>query len=187
MLWCGWNRVFGPTETLGFDIVFCNTVPYTVNQYLQMVNITVPYSSVALLFRIFTVVIILGALYLMYQQPENIARMLKLILVVIVVAIMFSTFRAPQYIVWFTPFAALLVADDLWGIVLFIGVQILGFIEYPLAYDVVYENHTYLSEWALVFFTVFFIMLGLLLWRALTMKRTDIQREEEGITGCKGQ
>jgi hypothetical protein len=184
MLWSGYNRVFGYANMLGFtDRVYCNTIPYTVNQYLQMVNIAVPFGSIAILFRILTVVVVLGALYLMYQQPKNIARMLKLILVVIVVFIMFSQYRSPQYIVWFTPFAALLVADDLWGILLFIGVQILGYIEYPLAYGVLYENDKYVSDWALVFFTVFFIMLGLLLWRASKMESADIQRDDEAITG----
>ena len=168
MLGYGYNRVFGYANMLGFtDKVYCNTIPYTVNQYLQIVNIAVPFSSIVIIFRILTIVVILGALYLMYQEPKNIARMLKLILVVTVVAIMFSQYRSPQYIVWFTPFAALLVADDLWGILLFIGVQILGYIEYPLSYGVLWVNNTYLSDRALVFFTVFFIMLGLLLWRAL--------------------
>jgi hypothetical protein len=177
MLLCGYNRVFGYANMFGFtDMVYCNTIPYTVNQYLQMVNIAVPFSSIAILFRILTVVVILGALYLMYQQPNNIARMLKLILVVIVVAIMFSQYRSPQYIVWFTPFAALLVADDLWGILLFIGVQILGYIEYPLTYGVLWENNKYLSDGALVFFTVFFIMLGLLLWRAWIMENSISKR-----------
>jgi hypothetical protein len=166
MLWCGYNRVFGYANMLGFtDMVYCNTIPYTVNQYLRMVNIAVPFSSIAILFRILTVVVILGALYLMYQQPKNIARMVKLILVVTVVAIMFSQYRSPQYIVWFTPFAALLVADDLFGIVLFTGVQVLGYLEFPLSYSVLWVNSRYLSDGALVFFTVFFIMLGLLLWR----------------------
>ncbi len=168
MLGYGYNRVFGYANMLGFtDKVYCNTIPYTVNQYLQIVNIAVPFSSIVIIFRILTIVVILGALYLMYQEPKNIARMLKLILVVTVVAIMFSQYRSPQYIVWFTPFAALLVADDLWGILLFIGVQILGYIEYPLSYGVLWVNNTYLSDRALVFFTVFFIMLGLLLWRVL--------------------
>jgi hypothetical protein len=167
MLWCGYTRVFGYANMLGFtDKVYCNTIPYTVNQYLHRVNIAVPFSSIAILFRILTVVVILGALYLMYQQPKNIARMVKLILVVTVVAIMFSQYRSPQYLVWFTPFAALLVADDLFGIVLFTGVQVLGYLEFPLSYSVLWVNSRYLSDGALVFFTVFFIMLGLLLWRA---------------------
>ncbi len=171
MIWWGYNRFLGYADMLGYpDRMYCNTIPYAINQFLQMLNIAIPFSIIATIFRILTVVVFLSALYLMYQQPKNITRMLKLILVVIVVVILFSQYRSPQYIVWFTPFAALLVADDILGIIIFIGVQILAYIEYPLAYGVLYENGFYVTSWALVFFTVFFIAIGLLLWRALIMK-----------------
>jgi len=186
MLWWGYDRVFGYADMFGFTShVYCNTIPFTVSHYLRIVNIDVPFASVALVFRILTVIVVLGALYLMYRQPENIARMLKLILVVIVVAIMFSQYRSPQYIVWFTPFAALLVADDLFGIAAFTAVQVLGFIEYPLSYDVLWENARYLSDLAPLFFAVFFIVLGLLLWRALNMKGPDMQQGDDA--GWKDQ
>jgi hypothetical protein len=164
--------VAGYDKFIGYaDRVYVNTIPYTVDQYLQMLGIVVPFSIIATLFRVLTVVVVLGALYLMYRQPKNIALMLKLILAVIITVIVFSQYRSPQYIVWFTPFAALLVADDIWGILIFIGVQVLGYIEYPLAYGVLYENDKYVSGGALLFFTVLFIMMGLLLWRASKMER----------------
>jgi hypothetical protein len=146
-----------------------------VNQYLQLLGIAIPFGIIATLFRVLTVLIILWALYLMEQQPKNIARMLKLILAVIIVVTVFSQYRSPQYIVWFTPFAALLVADDITGILLFIGVQIMAYIEYPLAYGVLYENTQYVSGGALPFFTVLFTMMGLLLWRALNMERPGLK------------
>jgi hypothetical protein len=168
--------VAGYDKFIGYaDRVYVNTVPYTVDQYLQLLGIAVPFGILATLFRILTVVVVLWALYLMYQQPKNVALMLKLILAVIIVVIVFSQYRSPQYIVWFTPFAALLVADDIWGIFLFIGVQVLAYIEYPLAYGVLYENDKYVSGEALLFFTVLFIMIGLLLWRALKMERPELK------------
>lgn len=169
MILGGYDRFLGYA-----DRVYCNTVPYTVDQYLQMLGIVIPSGITALLFRILTVVVIAGALYLMYRQPKNITLMLKLILAVIIVITAFSQYRSPQYIVWFTPFAALLVADDIRGILLFIGVQVLAYIEYPLVYGVLYINEKYLSGWALVFFTVFFVMIGLLLWQALKMEGMNI-------------
>lgn len=48
------------------------------------------------------------------------------------------------------------MADDILGSIIFIGVQILAYIEYPLAYGVLYENTFYMTSGALVFFTVFF-------------------------------
>jgi hypothetical protein len=165
----------GYDKFLGYaDRVYCNTVPYTVDQYLQLLGIAIPFGIIATLFRILTVLFVIGALYVMYRQPKNIALMLKMILAVIIVITAFSQYRSPQYIVWFTPFAALLVADDIRGILLFISVQVLAYIEYPLGYGVLYVNDTYVSEWGLVFFTIFFLMIGLLLWQALKMERPDI-------------
>ena len=166
----------GYDKFLGYaDRVYCNTVPYTIDQYLQLLGIAIPFGITALLFRILTVVVIAWALYLMYRQPKNIALMLKLILAVIIVITAFSQYRSPQYIVWFTPFAALLVADDIRGILAFTGVQVLAYIEYPLVYGVFYVNEKFVSGWGLAFFTVFFLMIGVLLWQALI-------REETGIT-----
>jgi hypothetical protein len=171
--------VAGYDKFLGYaDRVYCNTIPYTADQYLQMAGIVIPFSIIATLFRILTVGVLIGALYLMYYQPKNIVLMLKLILVVIIAVIVFSQYRSPQYIVWFTPFAALLVADDIRGIILFIGVQIIAYIEYPLAFGVLYVNDHYVSESALLFFTVFFLMIGLLLSRAMTMQNPDVTSDD---------
>jgi hypothetical protein len=179
----------GYDKFLGYaDRVYCNTIPYTVDQYLQVLGIAIPFGITATLFRILTVAVIAGALYLMYRQPRNIALMLKMILAVIIVITAFSQYRSPQYIVWFTPFAALLVADDIRGILLFIAVQVLAYIEYPLGYGVLYVNDKYVSEWGLVFFTIFFLMMGLLLWQALKLERPDITSNDGAVrTGKAGK
>ena len=130
-----------------------------------------------MIFKIFILVVFLGAVYSMYKNPGNIRHMLRMILTVILAIILFSPFRSPQYIVWFTPFAALMIADDIWGIFLFVAVQILSFVEYPLAYGVLYLNQVYLSNWALLFFTLYFLIHGLLLWRAF-IPRTPISEKE---------
>jgi len=165
--------------------VYCNTIPYTVDQYLQLLGIAIPFGITATLFRILTVLVVIGALYLMYRQPKNISLMLKLIFAVLIVITAFSQYRSPQYIVWFTPFAALLVASDIRGILLFIGVQVLAYIEYPLVYGVLYVNDTYVSGWGLVFFTVFFLMIGLLLWRALKMEGPDLPIDNGAVKSGK--
>ena len=103
----------------------------------------------------------------MYKHPQTLTLLLKLILLTLMATIFFSQYRSPQYIVWFSPFAALLIANDKWGIVGYICVQILAFIEFPLVFYTLYVNSYYTSPLALGFFTVFFIASGLLLWRTL--------------------
>ena len=176
----------GYDKFLGYaDRVYCNTVPYIADQYLQVLGIALPFGITATLFRILTVVVITGALYLMYRDPKNIALMLKMILAVILVITAFSQYRSPQYIVWFTPFAALLVADDIRGILLFIAVQVLAYIEYPLGYGVLYVNNTYVSGWGMVFFTIFFLMIGLLLWRAMFMQNPVVTSDDGAVREVK--
>jgi hypothetical protein len=176
----------GYDKFLGYvDRVYCNTVPYITDQYLQVLGIALPFGITATLFRILTVVVITGALYLMYRDPKNIALMLKMILAVILVITAFSQYRSPQYIVWFTPFAALLVADDIRGILLFIAVQVLAYIEYPLGYGVLYVNNTYVSGWGMVFFTIFFLMIGLLLWRAMFMQNPVVTSDDGAVREVK--
>lgn len=178
----GGGLLFGAMIFLGYDKflgyadrVYCNTIPYAVHQYLLMAGIDAPFGIVATLFRVLTVVVVLGALYLMYRNPGNIVLMLKLVLAVIITIILFSQYRSPQYIVWFTPLAALLVAGDLRGILLFIAIQVMGYIEYPLGYNMFWVNDRYVSGWGIVFFTVFFLMIGLLLWRAFLVPENEVK------------
>jgi hypothetical protein len=133
-----------------------------------MAGIVVPFTIVANIFWILIVAVIMGAMYWMYKQSRSITTMLKLILMTIFVTIFFSQYRSPQYIVWLTPFAALLVAEDMWGILSFYGVQVLAYVEFPLTYGVLWENDQYISTWAPGFFTVLFIVYGLLMWRAMS-------------------
>ena len=144
-----------------------------------MTGISVPFEIISDIFKILTVVIILGSLYYMYTRPKTLALMLKLIFLSLMVTIFFSQYRSPQYIVWFSPIAAILVADDIWGIAMFICVQIAGFIEFPLAFYKIYVNDHYTSSLALGFFTVVFILYGLLVWRALIMREGVISSEKK--------
>jgi hypothetical protein len=179
MVLAGYDRFLGYA-----DRVYCNTIPYAVHQYLLMAGIAVPFGAVATLFRVLTVVVAIGALYLMYRQPKDIALMLKLLLALIVAITLFSQYRSPQYLVWFTPLAALLVAGEFWGILLFVAVQVMGYIEYPLGYNVFWVNDSYVSGWGIVFFTVFFLMIGLLLWRAFLLPGVE---EKEAVRREKGR
>jgi cytochrome c oxidase assembly factor CtaG len=116
----------------------------------------------------------------MYKKPKTITLMLKLILLTLMVTIFFSQYRSPQYIVWFSPIAAILIAEDIWGIAAFICTQLVAFVEFPLMFYTLYVNDHFTSPFALGFFTIDFILLGFLLWRALVKK--DVNPVPENIT-----
>ena len=97
--------------------------------------------------------------------------LLKLILCAIFSLIFFTRFHSPQYIVWYTPLFAILVADNLVNIGLFYASQILAYIEFPLLFGSFYTNTQYVSSagsegWylTLVFFTVENLVLIVLLY-----------------------
>jgi hypothetical protein len=165
MIWGGYNRFLEYA-----DMVYCNTIPYVLHQYMKLAGIIISFNTIAILCKIFTILVIIIAIYIMFNKSKSIVLMLKLILITLIVLILFSQYRSPQYIVWFSPIAAILVAEDIWGILIFIFLQILAYVEFPLGYYVMYVNDHYTSEWALWFFSILFITYGLLIWRALKMK-----------------
>jgi len=162
MILAGYNKFLEYT-----DLVYCNTIPYLMSRYLQIANLAIPTSAIIAVFRVLIIVAVAGALYWMYRRPGSVPRMLKMILLVLFVLVFFIQYRSPQYSFWLLPFFALLVAGDLPGVLAFYGVQVLAYIEFPLAFGVLYVNDHYLNEWAMVFFTLLFVAYGLLLWRAL--------------------
>src|SRR5512136_543917 len=152
MLWTGYNRFL---EYAG--MVYSNTVPYTVFEYLKLAGLAVEFSTIATLFEVLLALVIIAALYGMYRRPQ-LTTMLKGILLVILVVTIFVQYRSPQYVAWLTPFAALLIAGDWWGIFAFLGVQVMEYISFPLTFYSVWVNANYVTPWALPLFTVLFLM-----------------------------
>jgi hypothetical protein len=172
MMVAGYNGFLVYTDT-----VYCNTVVYAVSQYFLMAGVQLPFSAMVTVFHILTAATILGALYYLYRKPKTISLLLKVLLISIMATIFLMQYRSPQYNVWFMPFAALLLATDVWGILLFIGIQIFSFVEFPFAFWTIYTNTQYTSPFALGFFTIFFLAYGLLLWRALKMEAANSPAE----------
>ncbi len=168
MIVAGYNGFLVYTDT-----VYCNTVVYAVSQYFLMAGIQIPFSAMVTVFHILAAATIFGALYYFYKKPKTISLFLKVLLISIMATIFLMQYRSPQYSVWFWPFAALLLATDIWGILLFVGIQIFSFIEFPFAFWTLYTNGEYTSPFALGFFTLFFLAYGLLLWRAMKMESAN--------------
>jgi hypothetical protein len=72
-------------------------------------------------------------------------RLLELVLLLLFTAVFFSRFHSPQYILWLTPFLALLLAGSVRSILLFYLVQALVYIEFPLSFGVLWVNLSYVA------------------------------------------
>jgi hypothetical protein len=91
--------------------------------------------------------------------------------------IMANPLASPQYLLWITPFMALLLAGSAAEVILFLAVQAWGYLEFPLLYNVIYDNvHGYgpggtgFPLAAFLFFTVKFALLFLVF--ALVLRST---------------
>jgi hypothetical protein len=100
--------------------------------------------------------------------------LLKFILVALFLVVFFMKYHSPQYFVWFTPFVCLLIADRLYAVILFFVAQVITYIEFPLAFGVLYTNGEYLSPvhssghfLTMIFFTVEYLVMILLIWMAI--------------------
>jgi hypothetical protein len=142
--------------------IYCDTIPYLVSQYLLTSGITIPFPILSNVFRLLTVIAILLIVWWAVTGPKTITRMIQCILLSLWVVVFFSQYRSPEYIVWFTPLIALLLADSYLGIALFSAIQFIEYIAFPWGFYKIWVNANYTSQWAIPFFTVYFLIYGVL-------------------------
>jgi len=153
-----------------------NTMTYTLYAYLHdVLNLGISVTTVSTLMYILMGLILLFLVAFAYIEPKKDPRFLiKLIAVSIFVVIFCMKYHSPQYVVWFTPFVCLLVADSIYGIAIFYITQVITYFEFPLTFGTLYLNGNYLGAsgttlWylALVFFTINFVTYILLMYFAV--------------------
>ncbi len=162
--------------------IYVNTVTYTLYAYLHDVfHLGISAATISTLMYVIMGVILILLLYISYADLKQKSKtLLKLVLCAIFCLVFFTKFHSPQYIVWFTPLLALLVADNLIKIVLFYCAQLFAYIEFPLMFRTYYVNLEYVNPvgsagWylTLFFFTVEYLVLIILMYYAV--------RPQEGI------
>ena len=147
MILAGYNKFLGYTE-----VVYCNTIPYLTGQFIPSAGL----ENIITFFHVLSALVIIGTLTWFYRSDRSTRNLLKACLLAIVAVVFLMQYRSPQYTVWFMPFAALLVADRVYGIILFVVVQIFGIIEFPFAFYAIYTNTNYVSGYAVPFFIILF-------------------------------
>jgi hypothetical protein len=152
--------------------VYVNTLTYTIYSWLNGVgHIGISPENVSLVMYGLMGIAILYLLYTAYvDTSRRPTTLLKTLLFALIAVIIFTKFHSPQYIVWYTPFLALLVADDPIKIGLFFLTQAFAYIEFPLMFNSYYVNLQYTnpvgsSGWflTLLFFTLQYLALFILL------------------------
>ncbi|MDP3395075.1 MAG: hypothetical protein Q8S57_00175 [Methanoregula sp.] len=153
--------------------VYVNTATFTIYSYLHYVfHLGITPASVSTVMYVLMGITLILLLYFAYAESEkNPKNLIKLVLCAIFSLVFFTKFHSPQYLVWFTPLLALLVADDIVKIVLFYITQIFAYIEFPLMFGKYYVNLNYTNpvgtpDWyiTLGFFTLEYIAFLILLY-----------------------
>jgi hypothetical protein len=164
--------------------VYVNTATYTLYAYLHdVLNLGISVSTVSFLMYILMGLVLLFLLAIAYIEPKKDARFLvKLMAVSIFVVVFCMAYHSPQYVVWYTPFVCLLVADSLQGIILLYVTQAITYIEFPLSFGALYTNTSYASSagtpgWylALALFTVDIVAYLFLMYVAVKPTNTHIR------------
>jgi hypothetical protein len=157
--------LFATGATVG---VYVNTATYTLYSWLNGVgHIGVSPEAVSLFMYGLMGITMLYLLYTAYTDAEKRpVTLLKTLLCAFIAVVFFTKFHSPQYLVWFTPLLCLLVADEIYKIVLFYIVQVFAYIEFPLMFGSFYTNLEYTNAagsagWymTLIFFTFQYIAL----------------------------
>jgi 4-amino-4-deoxy-L-arabinose transferase-like glycosyltransferase len=153
--------------------IYVNTATYTLYANLnEVLHLGISSSLISLFMYGVMAVVLLFLLYISYISEERDPKtLLKVLLCAIFALVFFTKFHSPQYIVWFTPLLALLVADDLVKIIVFYVLQIFAYIEFPLMFGKYYVNLNYSNpvgsaDWylTLLFFTLQYLALLLLVY-----------------------
>ena len=142
-----WYRPFLFATGTGVG-VYANTVTYTLYNILNRL-FHIPISEDIISLAMYVLMIgIVGSLVLVswVKGVESPRRLLVLIAVTLFSVIFCTKFHSPQYLVWLTPFYALLLIGSLRNMIVFYLLQAVVYIEFPLSWGIFYVNMGYINE-----------------------------------------
>ena len=127
--------------------VYVNTATFTLFAYLHdIAHLGVTEASVSLFMYLLMGLTLILLLWIAWKDSrKRPVTFLKLTVGAVFAFVLFTKFHSPQYLVWYTPFLALLVADDLMKVGLFYLTQTLAYIEFPLMFNAYYVNLNYVN------------------------------------------
>lgn len=96
--------------------------------------------------------IITAIVYMLHRGKNNVRALLMCTGISILVTTLCMGFHSPQFYMWYAPIFCLLVADDIYATLAFCAVSVMVYLEFPLFYNVIYQNDKFLVSWASWFF-----------------------------------
>jgi len=165
--------------------IYVNTATNTLYVYLHDVcNLGISATVVSnFMYVILGCVLLLLVVVALVGPKKEPRHLIRFLLISVFTVVFGMKYHSPQYILWFTPFVCLLVADTLSGMILFYVTQGLTYLEFPLFFGTLYVNGNYISPagsygWylALFFFTLVYAAYLVLVCLAVKPSMTELNK-----------
>ncbi len=166
-----WNMFFATyTMNLNWNVL-AHGFPFYVDNILYNLTGITGFANISTYLMLCLEFLLLGLYYAINSKKTDV--MIYFIFVSVFIFVLFNKISSPQYLLWYTPFMALFLADNYKEVILFYVIQIWSFLEFPLLFRSIYVNDIYphylaVSENFLnagfLFFTVKFILLLTMIW-----------------------
>jgi hypothetical protein len=124
----------------------------------------------------FALLIVLG--YLICREKDDVRGLLVAIGVAIFAVVFCMQYHSPQYFMWYAPIFCLLVADSVYGILIFCTVSTMVYFEFPILYGVLYQNGQFVTPGAAWFFVLEWAVMFLMV-HLITQKRIFISKKNQ--------
>jgi hypothetical protein len=152
--------------------VYVNTPSYVISSAFGFSENVVSWTMYALL--AFALLLILG--YLICRETDDVRGLLVAIGVAIFAVVVSMQYHSPQYLCWYFPIFCLLVADRTYALVALCTVSIMVYAEFPLLYNVIYQNGKLLIPGAAWFFVIEWAVMFLMVWLAIVSRTRPTEK-----------
>ena len=159
--------MFFETYTMNLNwSVLAHGFPFYIDNILYNTTGMTGFAGISTYIMICLELLLFGLYYKINNKNTDV--MIYFIFVSVFIFVLFNKISSPQYLVWYTPFMALFLADNYKEVILFYAIQIWSFLEFPTMFRAIYENNVYphylsVSEnfvnMGFLFFTLKFILL----------------------------
>ena len=151
--------------------VYVNTLEY---MYYLLSHETTSLNFLSCMGYVYLALAFLVMFYIAYQKVYNDKCIRALLFVIggsILATSIFMPYHSPQYFMWYAPIFCLLVADSVYATFAFCAVSMAVYLEFPLFYNVLYQNDKFLVSWAPWFFIMEWVLMFVMVLLVVVRKK----------------
>ena len=162
-------------DVIASNLIRANTYVNTPGNVISsIIGINVSWAMYTLL----GIVLIFIFGYSLCREKNDVRGLFVAIGVAIFAVVFCMQYHSPQYFMWYAPIFCLLVADSVYGILIFCTVSTMVYFEFPVLYGVLYENGQFVTPGVAWFFVLEWAVMFLMV-HLVTRRRIFISKENQ--------